>query len=249
MTVAHTILKVPSDLRAIVESVGAIASHLRFCVLANVPISKLEVGDDFAVKVAFLELSLEHAIHVLQGACSMQLAVLKLAFVVEARLGSPLVAAFTAELAVLELAVVGVSVVDLETAQAMEYVRQELSLIDILLAVSRQPSHLTLSLHLRVHKVANVVPAVWPLELAIALNLGVFQAAPVNIHLFGFDLFERIMSGLLVANILPFLVSFAIDHVLSVEVARDFNGSIVRLFGAIALHLVLAPVSIVFRVI
>lgn len=65
MLITDSIFKAAGDLGSIVECVGAITSHTGFSILTYVFITKLEICDHSAVKVASLELALEYSIHIL----------------------------------------------------------------------------------------------------------------------------------------------------------------------------------------
>ena len=105
----------------------------------------------------------------------------------------------------------------------MKDVSQELSLVNDLLTVFRRPAHFALALHLRVDEVANIVPAIGPLELAVALDLGVFEVATIEKDLLSPGWPIWIASLLFMADLLPFLVAFAVDDSSAVEVAADLN--------------------------
>ena len=73
----------------------------------------------------------------------------------------------------------------------MEDVGQELALVSYLLSLLIGPGHLALALHLGVHEVTYVVPAVWPLEFAVAHNLAILHVASVCKYEFLFHLLVR----------------------------------------------------------
>ena len=83
MPITDSVFKEASDLGSVVECVSAIASHTGFSILTYVFITKLEIRDHSAVKVASLELALENSIHILQIACAVELSVLEFSFVVK----------------------------------------------------------------------------------------------------------------------------------------------------------------------
>ena len=249
MAIADSVFEVASDFGAVIVSVTAVAGHLRFEVLSDVLVAELEVGDDFAVQESLLELPREHAIHVLQRARAMQLAVFEFAAIVEARLRCPLVVAFAAELAIFELTFVQIAVVNLKRSLPVEHICEEMAFVNILFAILQRPGHLALALHLRIDKVADVVAAIRPLELSVSLDLRILQISSVGKVLFNFDLFVRIVFRLLNANVLPLFVSFAVNQVAAIEVARYFYRSIVGFLRSISFHFVLSPCSNVLRVI
>ena len=134
MLIADPIFEEPCDFCPIVKSVSAVTSHAGFSILTDVLVSKLEVGDDPAIKISSLELPLEDSVHVLQVASTVQLSVLEFAFVVETGLGLPLVEAFAVELAIFELPFVGISIVEAQASFAVEDVGEELPFVNNLLA-------------------------------------------------------------------------------------------------------------------
>ena len=125
----------------------------------------------------------------------------------------------------------------------MKDVSQELSLVNDLLTVFRRPAHFALALHLRVDEVANIVPAIGPLELTVALDLGVFEVATIEKDLLSPGWPIWIASLLFMADLLPFLVAFAVDDSSAVEVAADLNQTSVSCLDSMAFHLVLLPHS------
>lgn len=121
------------------------------------------------------------------------------------------------------MTLVEVSIIEVQGAVTVEDVGQELSLINDLLAVFRRPAHFALALHLGVDEVSNIVPTVWPLELTVALNLGVLEVATIEEDLLSPSWPIWIASLLLVADLLPFLVAFAVDDSSAVEVSAHLN--------------------------
>ena len=87
----------------------------------------------------------------------------------------------------------------------------------------RCPAHFALALHLRVDEVSNIVPAIGPLELTVALDLGVLEVTTIEKDLLSPSWPVWIASLLLMADLLPFLVAFAVDDSSAVEVAADLH--------------------------
>lgn len=83
MPITDSVFKEAGDLGSIVECVGTVTSHTGFSILTYVFITKLEIRDHPAVKVASLELALEYSIHILQISCAVELSVLEFSFVVK----------------------------------------------------------------------------------------------------------------------------------------------------------------------
>lgn len=121
------------------------------------------------------------------------------------------------------MTLVEVTVIEVQGTVTMKDVSQELSLVDDLLTLFRRPAHFTLALHLRVDEVSNIVPAIGPLELAVALDLGVLEVTTIKKDLLSPGWPIWIASLLLMADLLPFLVAFAVDDSSAVEVAADLN--------------------------
>lgn len=121
------------------------------------------------------------------------------------------------------MTLVEVSVIEVQGTVTVKDVSQELSLVNDLLTMFRRPAHLALALHLRVDEVSNIVPAIGPLELTVALDLGVLEVATIEKDLLSPGWPIWIASLLLMADLLPFLVAFAVDDSSAVEVAADLN--------------------------
>ena len=65
-------------------------------------------------------------------------------------------------------------------------------------------------LHLRIHEASDIVTAVWPLELAIALDLRVFKVAAIDVGFLSFYRFVREIRLLVILDAFPLFVTFTI---------------------------------------
>lgn len=92
-------------------------------------------------------------------------------------------------------------------------------------------------MHLGVDELSDVVSAVWPLELAKALNLAVLQASPVD---------EILACVGICIGCPPLLVAFSLHHA-PFEVASNLQHAPVYLFYSLAPHFVLVPGAFVFN--
>ena len=244
--VDNSVLEIADDLRPVIESVTSIAGHGRLGILPDIAVAELIIGDDLTMEVAALELTLENALHVLEGPISVHLTVFELAFVVLPWLRSPLVKALAIEFSVLEFSLVKITARHGQMALAMENIREKLALVDILLTFE-VPDHFSLALHLRVTEITNVVAAVRPLELSIPLHLAVNELTTVQVLFSDLAHLIWIILALLEAMLLPFLDRFALDLAVLIKYSVELDSAMVADFHSLALDAVLPPPPVILR--
>ena len=171
----------------------------------------------------------------------MQLPIFKLTTVVKSGLAGPFVVSFAVELAVFKLAFIKVSVLHLQSPSPVKHVCQKLSFVDYFFTSSRKHGHFALALHLRINKVPYVMPAIWPLEFSIALDLAILKVSTVDEGLLSLELLVWVETLGLNLDLLPFFITLAVYKVVPVENSRNLNGSSLRLFNSLPLHLILPP--------
>ena len=98
-----------------------------------------------------------------------------------------------------------------------------------------------MTMHLRADKISDVVATVWPFELTIAFNLGVFHLTAIDVVFILFNCTRTYYFD----ESTPLLKSFAVNFLPVAEVSCDFNCSEFEFFYALAFHFVADPEAVV----
>jgi hypothetical protein len=83
----------------------------------------------------------------------------------------PEISTLPAKESIFELTRVKVAIRFCQLALSLNYVGKDLTLVDAFDASAVRPGHLTVTVHLRIHKFTDVVAPVWPLENSEPVNL------------------------------------------------------------------------------
>jgi hypothetical protein len=188
MLVAHTVVEHSNDLCILGDVVVASETcHLRVMELTRVLISITEVGDSLALKEAEPEFSLKNSIGVVEDPEAMHFASLELSLIKELSVRGPTEFSLSMVLPIFKLAIIGVAIPPNDLALAMEDVGYKLSLIhrfgwrELRVDFGIMPNQLSVTLHARVHELANIVSAIGPLELSLSFNSRISHSPAINV--------------------------------------------------------------------
>lgn len=243
MLLNDTIIKASYHLGAVLESVAAVAREGALLELTLVVVPVPVLSHSVPLHKSKFKGALETALGVLEVSFSVELPPFEVALVEVGHLVRshlPNEPAFAVIIAIFEFAFVRVTIRPEKSAEAVKLVRKETASVDSFLLWLREEDQFALSRHLRVGKLTDIVAAIRPPELAMALYVALFQAPSEDVS-------QLSLHTLQDHRLSPLLDALSVDLML-VEVPAYFNSCLQHLQTARALHLRSRPVTFVFSV-